>query len=965
MSGMDGFPTLRRCLAGGLFHAGVVSRPARALTVALVAFGLVSIRLAPAARAQVRDTNAAERSLASWSFTRAGTQEGWVANAHLTDVIVRDGVLSCRATGPDPILELQPRLDLPVTPWQVVEIRLQADRDGMAELFWSPTDTGRFGGFSQERTLRFPVRGDGTMRTYRLRPFWQVDGRLRRLRLDLFDGATFAWAGLRILEPSNPAPAFMPEFAFGPDAAATGWRGVDGAQLRSGPDGWEARLLSAESMLLGPPVAFEAEARTWAGIRFAVDRGRRGTLLFATASAPGLHRLSFPIEADGREHTYNLDLLAGKEWRGRIVALGLKPSDDPDATARLRWLRVANQPQGDAELQILSWGVEDALPRANRAVTLTARVRNRGGAAASNLLVRPVPPPDWVLESAVPPGDAAVLAPGAELRRSWRARGPTGSVEFPLHVEAASVPLVEARTRIEVTPNPAAAGPAAYVPEPRPVRGPFEVGVYYFPGWPTAGPWEPIRDFPERKPVLGWYREGDPEVADWHIKWAVEHGITFFAYDWYWSRGARQLEHGLHDGYLKARYRHLLKFCLLWANHNAPGTSSADDCLAVTRHWIAHYFRLPEHLRIDGKPVMIVFSPDRLSADLGSAQVKTVFDRMRRECADAGLAGLYLVACVPDAGVARQCAAEGYDAVTAYTWPHLGVPAGELFAPFATLPAGYQRQWNHIADTAGIPLIPPICGGWDSRPWHGDHQFVRYDRTPALLAAHLRDARAFVEERTRSAPASVQPVVLIEAWNEFGEGSYIEPHAEFGFGYLDAVREVFGGPAATEAHLDLTPADIGRGPYDVVFPDRTRTDWAPAEIAAEWTQTMDLADIRVEGDAWAARTTGNDPALFGPSLRLPAAGFGSVEIRLRLAPAVPGTGAPRDVAQLFWRTSTLPESEACSVRFPVELDGEWHDYHVPLGSSARWRGQITRLRLDPGNRGDVRVAVARIRLVTR
>jgi len=94
-----------------------------------------------------------------------------------------------------------------------------------------------------------------------------------------------------------------------------------------------------------------------------------------------------------------------------------------------------------------------------------------------------------------------------------------------------------------------------YVPEPKPVRGKYEVGVYYFPGWKTWSQWLPILPFPERKPVLGWYREGDPEVADWHIKWAVEHGITFFAYDWYWERGARRLEHALHDGYMKARYR--------------------------------------------------------------------------------------------------------------------------------------------------------------------------------------------------------------------------------------------------------------------------------------------------------------------------------------------------------------------------------------------------------------------------
>lgn len=63
--------------------------------------------------------------------------------------------------------------------------------------------------------------------------------------------------------------------------------------------------------------------------------------------------------------------------------------------------------------------------------------------------------------------------------------------------------------------------------------------------------------------MLGYYREGDPEVADWHIKWAVENGITFFMYDWYWRNGKIALENGLENGYLKAKYRDYIKFCIM------------------------------------------------------------------------------------------------------------------------------------------------------------------------------------------------------------------------------------------------------------------------------------------------------------------------------------------------------------------------------------------------------------------
>ena len=82
-----------------------------------------------------------------------------------------------------------------------------------------------------------------------------------------------------------------------------------------------------------------------------------------------------------------------------------------------------------------------------------------------------------------------------------------------------------------------------YIPEPQPAASKLDVGAYYFPGWPTMDRWQPILDYPMRKPVLGWYDEGNPECVDWQIKWAVEHGVKFFLVDWYWHKERRQLEH--------------------------------------------------------------------------------------------------------------------------------------------------------------------------------------------------------------------------------------------------------------------------------------------------------------------------------------------------------------------------------------------------------------------------------------
>ena len=49
--------------------------------------------------------------------------------------------------------------------------------------------------------------------------------------------------------------------------------------------------------------------------------------------------------------------------------------------------------------------------------------------------------------------------------------------------------------------------------------------------------------------------------------------------------------------------------------------------------------------------------------------------------------------------------------------------------------------------------------------------------------------------------------MLIEAWNEYGEGQLVEPHREWGFAYLDAIRSVFVD--RDDAHRDVVPEDLG------------------------------------------------------------------------------------------------------------------------------------------------------------
>ena len=48
------------------------------------------------------------------------------------------------------------------------------------------------------------------------------------------------------------------------------------------------------------------------------------------------------------------------------------------------------------------------------------------------------------------------------------------------------------------------------------------------------------------------------------------------------------------------------------------------------------------------------------------------------------------------------------------------------------------------------------------------------------------------KERMEKRVGEQLPMVTINAWNEWTEGSYLEPDTRYGMGYLEAIREVFG-----------------------------------------------------------------------------------------------------------------------------------------------------------------------------
>ena len=77
-----------------------------------------------------------------------------------------------------------------------------------------------------------------------------------------------------------------------------------------------------------------------------------------------------------------------------------------------------------------------------------------------------------------------------------------------------------------------------YVPKPIPATTDKIVAAHYYPAWEKGEAglhhgFDDLHNYPERTPLVGYYDGTSPELCDWEIKWALEHGINCFIYCWY------------------------------------------------------------------------------------------------------------------------------------------------------------------------------------------------------------------------------------------------------------------------------------------------------------------------------------------------------------------------------------------------------------------------------------------------
>ncbi|MBP3317351.1 MAG: glycoside hydrolase family 99-like domain-containing protein [Alistipes sp.] len=336
--------------------------------------------------------------------------------------------------------------------------------------------------------------------------------------------------------------------------------------------------------------------------------------------------------------------------------------------------------------------------------------------------------------------------------------------------------------------------------------------------WPEGtGEWEVIKKgnprfeghYQPKQPLWGYELDNDPKVVERWIDTALEYGVNTFIYDWYWYMDYPYLESALNDGFLKAKNNEKMNFYIMWANHNVvknywnyhrhgddnsllfDASVTWEQFKTIVDRVINQYFKLPNYVKIDGCPVFSIFDMGRFLSSFGSMEeAAKAMQYFRDEVVKAGFKGLHIQ---ESAGGGGHLSESKIAHMRNYV-EKLGVNSmafynmGGFDCDYLTHGQNAINIRKEYDDALSIPIFPTVSIGWDDSPRYpakGAKDVTRFNHSPQVFATFLQAAKEYADSHPEQ-----PPFIMINAWNEWVEGSYLLPDRKYGFGFLEAVRDV-------------------------------------------------------------------------------------------------------------------------------------------------------------------------------
>ena len=297
---------------------------------------------------------------------------------------------------------------------------------------------------------------------------------------------------------------------------------------------------------------------------------------------------------------------------------------------------------------------------------------------------------------------------------------------------------------------------------------------------------------------LGFYDLRIKENMRRQIEIAQNYGVDVFSFYYYWFAGERILEKPLNmfleDKSLK------MPFMFCWANENWTkrfsgtdegiliGMENSEENYRQFIHEVIPYFSDERYFTVQGKIALQIYRPELIP------NVEEIIAYWRNETKAACGKDLYLFAC--------QCksmfdwCAKGFDAENEWMQGSVQMQAKEITGNVKSINKAFSGEIYDYEDLVlnkryvinrnlGRKVYPAIMPSWDNTARRNSRGTIWHKSCPDLYKQWLKNLLQSVNSRKELD----MPIIFVNAWNEWGEGAYLEPDKEFGYAYLQATWE--------------------------------------------------------------------------------------------------------------------------------------------------------------------------------
>lgn len=308
-----------------------------------------------------------------------------------------------------------------------------------------------------------------------------------------------------------------------------------------------------------------------------------------------------------------------------------------------------------------------------------------------------------------------------------------------------------------------------------------------------------------RVPKEGYYNLLEETSIRRQMELARENGIYGFCYYHYWFNGKLLLEKPLEKMRTMAER---VPYCFCWANEPWARTwdGRANEVLMPQFYggepeWEQHFvylldfFRDEKYIKQDGKPVLVLYRTNNIP------DCEAMIDYLNTRCVEEGFAGIYIIEERNSFQGQPVCANSNavLDFEPMYTltsdrprWQRAADKLRQILHNKRTgnqlLLYRYQDVWSRILKRNHAPIEgkAQLSGGfvdWDNTPRKGKKGLV-------ILGAEPERFGKYLAKLLKKAEKEKVGFVFINAWNEWGEGTYLEPDEANGTAYLDVIRRL-------------------------------------------------------------------------------------------------------------------------------------------------------------------------------